>query len=261
MTSEQVRDILQQGNELGTIEWVYFEGGEPFLYYPLLVNGVDLARSYGFRVGLVSNGYWATNVEDATEWLRPFAGAVEDLSISCDPHHADEQLRAQAEHAISAAETLGIPAGLVSIALPDEMNRGQLPPDRSALRYRGRAAEMLTSTARLHPWEQFTSCPYENLRTPERIHVDAFGYLHICQGITMGNLFRRPLKEVVTAYEPERHSIVGPILRGGPAALVDSDLLKSDYADACHLCFSARKTLRERFPETLAPIQMYEVSD
>ena len=127
MTSDQVQEILRQGREIGTLEWVYFEGGEPFLYYPLLVVGVGLAQSFGFRVGLVSNGYWATVVKDATEWLRPFVGVVEDLSISCDPYHADEKMRNLAENALSAADRLGIPAGLVAIAQPDEMNSGQLP--------------------------------------------------------------------------------------------------------------------------------------
>ena len=59
---------------------------------------------------------------------------------------------------------------------------------------------MLTSAARLYPWEQFTSCPYEELRAPERVHVDAFGYVHLCQGITMGNLFKETLKEIVETY-------------------------------------------------------------
>jgi hypothetical protein len=28
------------------------------------------------------------------------------------------------------------------------------------------------------------------------------------------------------------------------------------YADACHLCYEARKSLRQQFPEYLAPDQM-----
>lgn len=261
MTSDHVQEILQQGKDLGTVEWAYFEGGEPFLYHPILAKAVGLAQYYGFRVGLASNGYWATSVEDATEWLKPFAGVVEDLSISCDLHHAEEELRSQAENAITAADKIGIPATLVSIAQPSEMNRGPLPSGQSALRYRGRAAEILTGAARLHPWEQFNSCPHEELREPERVHVDSFGHVHVCQGITIGNLLREPLKQIVESYDPESHPVVGPILKGGPAALVESDRLKGKYADACHLCFSARKVLRQHIPETLTPSQMYEVCD
>jgi hypothetical protein len=33
----------------------------------------------------------------------------------------------------------------------------------------------------------------------------------------------------------------------------------ASYADACHLCYEARRSLRERFPEVLLPDQMYGV--
>jgi hypothetical protein len=74
MTLETIRTILPQSKDLGSIEWVYFEGGDPFLYYASLLKGVQLAAASGFRVGLVSNSYWATSAEDALENLRPFAG-------------------------------------------------------------------------------------------------------------------------------------------------------------------------------------------
>ena len=46
---------------------------------------------------------------------------------------------------------------------------------------------------------------------------------------------------------------------GGPAELVRRyDLPHDDaYVDACHLCYEARAALRERFPESLGPPQVY----
>lgn len=35
---------------------------------------------------------------------------------------------------------------------------------------------------------------------------------------------------------------------------------QEQYADACHLCFDARRALVGRFPEILAPDQMYGVA-
>jgi len=51
------------------------------------------------------------------------------------------------------------------------------------------------------------------------------------------------------------HPIIGPLIEGGPAALVRHyDLPHEEaYADACHLCYLARDALRTRFPEVLAP--------
>jgi MoaA/NifB/PqqE/SkfB family radical SAM enzyme len=261
MTTEQIEKILLQGKELGTLEWIYFEGGEPFLYYPVLSFGVELARLHGFKVGLVSNAYWATDPEDALTWLRPFVGKVEDLSISCDLYHSDEGLSAQASNAISAAGKLEIPVNLISVAQRGEMNGSPLERNKSALRYRGRAAEKLASEARLYSWKQFTSCPHEELEEPVRVHVDALGYVHVCQGISMGNLFRIPLKRIVEEYEPLRHPVIGPLIEGGPAALIDPELVRNGYADACHLCFEARRSQRGRFPEILVPDQMYGIDN
>jgi MoaA/NifB/PqqE/SkfB family radical SAM enzyme len=62
MRLEQIEQILEQASDLGTIEWIYFEGGEPFLYYAILLAGVRAAAERGFKVGIVSNAYWAADV-------------------------------------------------------------------------------------------------------------------------------------------------------------------------------------------------------
>jgi MoaA/NifB/PqqE/SkfB family radical SAM enzyme len=261
----KIRQILQQAQDLGTIDWIYFEGGEPFLYYVLLVRGAKEAADMGFHVGLVSNGYWATNLEDAMEWLKPLAGIVQDLSISSDCYHWNEKLSQQAKDACAAAVTLDIPVGVISVARPEATDAagvvGQLPPRESSVMYRGRAADKLAPRARKRPWTEFTECPRENLREPGRVHVDPFGNLHICQGISLGNVFDRPLCGICEMYEPESHPIAGPLLAGGPAELVRRYELphEKSYADSCHLCYEARRTLRERFPEILQPDQMYGV--
>ena len=61
----------------------------------------------------------------------------------------------------------------------------------------------------------------------------------------MGNMWQRPLKEIVDSYSPRTDPIIGPLLEGGPVALVERyDLPHEDsYADACHLCYRAREAL------------------
>jgi len=265
MTLRQVRNILDQTKDLGTVEWIYFEGGEPFLYHPVLVQGVRRAARMGFRVGIVTNGYWATTVEDAVAWLRPFAGRLQDLSVSRDPYHEAPMLRGFAENAMTAAQSLGIPAGEIHIASPEATDAiasvGQLPRGESCVMFRGRAAATLADRARRRPWTDLTKCPHEDLRHPGRVHVDPLGEVHLCDGLSVGNLFRRPLVELCGTFRPDDDPVVGPLLRGGPAELVRRyDLPHSDgYADACHLCDEARMRLRGRFPEILTPDQMYGV--
>jgi len=264
MTLQDIRRILAQGQALGTVESIYFEGGEPFLYYAVLLQAVREAARLGFQVGLVSNAYWATGIEDAIEWLKPFIGLVQDLSVSSDLFHYDEAISQQSRHAAAAAELLGIPLGTISIAQPQSPDAiaaiGQIPTgDEATLMYRGRAAAKLASGAQEQPWEKLVECPYEDLHDPGRLHVDPLGYLHICQGITIGNLFQEPLDQIIDRYAPEAHPITGALLAGGPAELVRRYSLphRASYADACHLCYESRLALRQCYPEILAPSQMY----
>jgi len=267
MTLENIQHILQQAQDVGTVKSIYFEGGEPFLYYAVMLAGVREAARRGLQVGIVSNSYWATSVQDALEWLRPLAGLVGDLSISSDLYHFDEKQSQLTENARMAAEQLGIPLGVLSVAQPEAAcaagSMGQLPAGESAVMYRGRAAEKLAARAGRQPWEQFTECPHEDLREPGRVHVDAFGNLHICQGISIGNILTTALAEICQAYDAETHPIMGPLLAGGPAELVRRYNLphEASYADACHLCYEARRALRARFSDILMPDQMYSVPE
>ncbi len=243
LTLEQIEDILHQAKEAGVTS-IYFEGGEPFLYYAVLKEAVHKAADMGFSVGIVSNGYWANSVRDATEWLRPFVGRVSDLSVSSDLYHCEKRLGEHPQNAVVAAKYLGIPTGMISVAQPDEelkQSHGQIE-EESAVMYRGRAAEKLASRAPSHPWKRFDSCPHENLRDLGRIHLDPFGNLHICQGISIGNVFEKPLKQICDEYDADAHPICGLLLNGGPAVLVTEYNLphESFYADACHLCYEAR---------------------
>jgi hypothetical protein len=267
MTLEAIRSILDQAEELGTVQSIYFEGGEPFLYYPIMLKGVQLASERGFQIGIVTNSYWATSEQDAVEWLKPLKGLIQDLSISSDLYHYDEDLSQQARNARAAAERLGLPIGVISIAQPEAKDaaasEGMLPLGESEVMYRGRATQTLVDKADPKPWETFQECPHEDFREPGRVHLDPIGNLHICQGVSMGNLFQTPLRKICETYDPDSHPMIGPLLRGGPAGLVRHFNLPHEarYADACHLCYHARILLRDQFPEILCPDQMYGVAE
>lgn len=182
-TIARLDEVLRQAKALGTVEWLYFEGGEPFLYHALLRWGVHRAYSLGFQVGVVSNAYWATSDRDADEWLVDLAGLVESLEMSCDPYHGDAEQDRRVERARAAATRLGMPAEVIRIAPPERAgvphSTGQLPPGESRLMFRGRAAEALARTAPHHLAAEFGECPYEDLREPGRVHVDPHGHVHL----------------------------------------------------------------------------------
>ncbi len=264
MTLSMIRRIYEEGKKLGTVESIYIEGGEPFLYYPILVRAAHLAHEMDYRVGIVSNRYWATAEEDALEWLQPLAGVVDCLSVSADGFHGDEPAEEQARIALDAAKKLGIPANPIACARPEskeadpERQKGE-PVEGGTIAFKGRAAEMLAGDVPTHPWERFDECPHELLDDPGRVHVDPAGNMHVCQGLSMGNLLRLSLVDIVARFQPAGDPVFGPLMEGGPAALVERHGLphRAEYADACHLCYEARTALRERFPDVLCPGGMY----
>ena len=60
-------------------------------------------------------------------------------------------------------------------------------------------------------------------------------------------------------YDPWRHPVCGILLKGGPYALAEDSgfSMREGWVDECHLCFSVRKMLQQKFPEILAPPQAY----
>jgi hypothetical protein len=263
MTLELLQDVLDQAQQAATVEQIYFEGGEPFLFYPLLVEGIRRASERGFSTGVVTNCYWATAEPDAALWLGPLKELeVADLSVSSDAFHAGETDDPRPGFAVAAAQTLGIDEAVITIDPPTvcvKPGEKGLPIVGGSVRFRGRAARELVSDLPRRPWTDFDECPDEDFFDPGRVHVDGYGCVHLCQGLLLGNLRQRPLNELLTSYDPHAHPIIGPLVAGGPAELVRRhDLPHEDgYVDACHLCYEARAALRERFPEMLGPPQVY----
>lgn len=269
MSLRQIEDILNEAERLENIIWIYFEGGEAFLFYPLLLEAVKLARRKGFRIGLVTNAYWATSAEDAEIWLRPLAETgIDDLSISDDHFHYENDEK-QPKNAVAAAEKLSIPVTTISIKkpfielLPGEGNVKGEKVNCGGAMLKGRAAEKLTDNLPTTNSNELNICPHEDLETPTRVHVDSYGFVQLCQGLSIGNMFEKKLSEIIDEYEPHSHPICGPLIEGGPAFLAKENNVehKDEYVDECHFCYEVRKSLIDHFPEYLAPKQVYGITE
>jgi hypothetical protein len=268
-TPGQIARVLDQAVRLGTVDTIYFEGGEPFLFYPVLLEGIRQAKSRNFAVGIVTNGYFATSEENARCFLKPIQElGIADLSISDDIFHYENRQANAARRASETALAMGLPTLVLALdpggSGPD--SRAEIREGKKgvitggSIMFRGRAAAKLSRNAPMQNWRMFTSCPYEDLANPSRLHVDAFGNLQICQGICMGNVWKKPLDELVRDYSAPDHPICGPLIAGGPAQLARQlgyTPPEEGVADACHLCWLARKARREKFPGVLAPAQVY----
>ena len=260
-TIAKIRRVLDELEKIGTITTVYFEGGEAFQYYALLREGVKLARARGFDAGIVTNAYWATSEEDAELWLKDLAAlGLSRLTVSEGSLHFGDAQDTPAKRAMAAAERLGVPHGSICTEKPTlGKNDAGVDVVEGGVMFRGRAAEKLVEGMPRRPATDFTACGREELASPGRVHLDTFGNVHLCQGISMGNMWEVPLSRLVTAYDGTAHPICGPLLEGGPAELARRNgvALDDSYVDECHLCYEARRALVDRFPTHLAPRQVY----
>jgi hypothetical protein len=257
-----VRAAADQAADAGA-EWLYIEGGEPFLYYPLMLEALRRGRERGMKCGVVTNGYWAVSEADAELWLRPLKDlGIEDLSISDDLFHSEDPEQSPARHAFQAAERLGLPTGRICIAKPEVIEDGErhgAPVVGGDVSFRGRAVDTLLADLPTRHFACFTECTDEDLARPGRVHLDPFGNVFVCQGLSIGNTRDATIRETMRDYRPEQHPIVGPLLRGGPAELARTYGLPAgdQYTSGCHLCYLVRRGLLEQFPECLGPAQVY----
>ncbi|MGQ4875627.1 MAG: radical SAM protein [Promethearchaeia archaeon] len=266
-TIRQIKKVLDEAKRLETVKEIYFEGGEPFLFYPIMIEGIKMASKAGFNVGIVSNSYWATDIQDSIHWLKPLKEfKLFDFSISNDFYHFNDIEDNRAFIAAKAAKMLKLPVNSISIEDPDSYLKKVKESLKQGkefdiyLRFRGRAVDKLvTPDLRIYHWSDLKSCSHEDLKDLGRVHVDSFGNIFICQGLSIGNYLDNPFSEIINNYDPLLHPIIRPLLEGGPAKLIEEYHIdhKIKYADECHLCYEARKTLLARFPKLLGPKQVY----
>lgn len=265
MSLAMAESALDQASQINTINQVYFEGGEPFLFYPILLRLCRLASRIGFKTGIVTNSYFGTSTRDAEEWLKPLKEVgLDSISVSDDTYHSGStETETPAAIVKRAADDLGINSGVICIDPPRGVDNKQVPGEPvlgGGVRFRGRAVANLNDANLPHrKWSEFDKCPDEDFTGIGRLHLDPYGILYPCQGIIVGNLIKNTLQEVVQNYNPKDHPVIDPLMRGGPAELIRyyNLPLEGNYLDACHLCYLARKMLLKRFPDYLAPPQVY----
>ena len=270
MTSDQLDEYLDQVAALSGVDMVFFEGGEPFTEYDLLLAGIQGALKRGLRWGVVSNGDWARQEQTARQVLRELKEHhIASLTLSTDSYHSRPFPSEAIRNAVTGAREMGIPTTVLATQGPGSCTKA---PDEglgdlawSQVMYRGRAAHALAASSEsTQKGQEYTACGHEQLDTPSRVHLDAFGYVHLCQGLALGRLGSgENLADLIANYQPKFHPIAGPLLAGGPRALALAyapDTLEQEFCDSCHMCYSLRLRLRHRFPHLLGPPHVYGLS-
>lgn len=83
-----IRRLIGEAAALGDIKEIGFVGGEPFLELDTLMRAVKLCSASGLRASVVTNGFWADNVQNAENILEKLRGLT-NLSVSTDSFHQE----------------------------------------------------------------------------------------------------------------------------------------------------------------------------
>ncbi|WP_460058742.1 radical SAM protein [Pseudolactococcus yaeyamensis] len=117
----RVKEYIDEAAEIDEITTISFTGGEPFLKYNLLLDLVKYAAATGKRVTTISNGFWATSKEIATERLAELkANGLQHLSTSHDFFHKEFIKTEYVANLLSAAGSLGVPSTLAIVKTKEQ---------------------------------------------------------------------------------------------------------------------------------------------
>ena len=107
--------------------------------------------------------------------------------------------------------------------------------------------------------ERFAECPRYDLISPDRLYIDAYGFVQICPGIAIGNIHKDSLIQIIKGFRRNKNYILRTLIERGPNGLIQETELNPNekYVDACHCCYAARLALLDEYPDLLGPRQVY----
>ena len=280
MKLAEAKEYLKEAIKLGARS-VWLFGGEPFFYFDLLLGAVESAKELGMDVTTTSNSFWATSEESALKRLHLLKEkGLDFIAFSADPFHWEYVPLEYVQNAAKAAKRLDMKYELwgsyfigkdddSSFRLSREITIRMLEHRLSSgpISFQGTAAYILAEHAPQQPWTRYNKCIVgRGLSQPNEVTIEPYGYVQIgCfpgSGISIGNAKENRLSEIVKNYKIENHTIAKVLYEEGPSGLakmaMNYGFEPTEYADACHLCYEARKVLLEHYPQYLAPAIWYE---
>ncbi len=102
-----IERLIKEAAALGNIKNISFTGGEPFLELDTLVNAVRLCKRLGLKASVVTNGFWATSLNEAKSTLEKLDGLIL-LNVSTDTFHQEFVPIDRIHNTILSCNELGI---------------------------------------------------------------------------------------------------------------------------------------------------------
>ncbi len=286
MSVEDTVNWLRDFSQLDRV--VHLSGGEPFMFYPTLIEASRRAGELGVPAHMIeTNASWAVSDEIVEKrFLELKETGILGMYFSCDPYHQEfvpiKRLRRAVTIALEIFGEDNITAGMN--ALNDCSDMITITQDEERLR-----AHVRAGGARMVGRAFFALAQYlderpiaalandgmwgGNSRTencasafdPENmweIHADAYGNIQTNCGVILGNKSKMPTTEILSSEYLQRHPIVSILATEGPTGLIPLAQPKGyqpreKYVQKCAMCFELRNFLRPHYPEYLGPAEIY----
>jgi hypothetical protein len=274
MPRETLRQALQAVTTWPRAPQVHFTGGEPFLHFGLLLEGVRLATDMGITTYVETSAQWCLDQGEAVERFQTLKDAgLQAVLISCSPFHAEKIPPSRTLSAVQAALEVFGSEGLI-LYLPDFLRVIQafdLDRPTPLSRYEeefgvegarrilwqgygiisgGRSGYELGHIAPRYDAEAFAQadCALDILYA-QHSHLDLYGnYISgFCGGLSVGDWHDLPQLRLDFGqgrYPP----LVEVLVERGPYGLLELarkgygyQPLPDGYAGKCHLCVDLRR--------------------
>jgi hypothetical protein len=108
---------------------------------------------------------------------------VGTISVSDDSLHFGEEQATPAKHALAAGNAMNLSIGALCTENPTVKTLDGRPTVAGSTLFKGRAVEKLVEGLPRRPWQELVTCPHEKMADPSRVHLDAYGFVHLYQGL------------------------------------------------------------------------------
>jgi len=257
---------------------VHFTGGEPFLHFPLLLDGVRQGVERGISCYVETSASWCTDDSEVHQRFTALRQAgLQAILVSCSPFHAERIPPIRMLRAVRTALEVFGPRRVI-VYLPEYLEvvqRFDLERPTPLSRYEqvfsqeearrilwqgygiisgGRSGYRLGHLMPRHPAEAFADmkCAGEILYA-HHSHFDLYGnYISgFCGGLTIGSW--RELDQVLEDFRAGCYSrLIEALIERGPYGLLELargefnyQPLPEGYVGKCHLCVDLRRHLVE----------------
>lgn len=118
--------ILENINNVKSINHISLTGGEPMLYKEMVEYILNYKFNRNISISLKTNGFWGNNFSKAEEFISKYAKKISKISLSYDEFHIPFINVDSLKNIIKISTKNNIPTEVVACFLNDSMKPGEI---------------------------------------------------------------------------------------------------------------------------------------